>query len=455
MSLIQSILTIINPAWELHYGMVPRDGRHAYVLAGRRKGHAARIISRGDNLSAFFPFVTPLPVHTDCGTMPVALLSELLDADQPEEWVDRNEERLRPHGMTADQVQIEWAVHEQRIVAATLTAKGLDTVCASLRGKRCLLASVAVPLWDLCRLYSQQLTTPFILWKCTAAGSLLGFAADGYLQRLCMLWPDQSDLREQPGVVAAEIAAISRSLCGGETATIIMMLAGNDQSPLPASFVIHGFTLSAPPSIDGVEPRFHEPYSLALHDETHLDFAPAPDTQACRALSRRRIAALKLVRLGTAAVVAIALAMGGIAAGFQIVRSVNQQKIEPAQREFVKLSQLNRTLDSLRLVFGNQAAYLDRKSAVTDLLVAFQSVFPEGVLAEQLFIGEKETRVWSIEIMALSYSTSQIATTLTNLNAVKGVGNVRMLYSEQVRPESAKSAPTAIRMKIAAEWRDR
>jgi hypothetical protein len=106
-------------------------------------------------------------------------------------------------------------------------------------------------------------------------------------------------------------------------------------------------------------------------------------------------------------------------------------------------------------VFGNQAAYLDRKSAVTDLLVAFQSVFPEGVLAEQLFIGEKETRVWSIEIMALSYSTSQIATTLTNLNAVKGVGNVRMLYSEQVRPESAKSAPTAIRMKIAAEWRDR
>jgi hypothetical protein len=179
MSLLKTIATILNPTWELHYGVVAGGDRTAFALIGRDAKGAVRVLARGNNLSAFFPFVAPLPVHADLGCAPVVLLCEEIGEIEPEVWIDRNEARLIPRGMTADQVLIEWVADNGRIFAATITKALHAAIIAGLHPRRCAPASLAVPLWDIAMLYSRYRSEPFLLWKIGANGSLLGLVGQG------------------------------------------------------------------------------------------------------------------------------------------------------------------------------------------------------------------------------------------------------------------------------------
>lgn len=445
-----NLLLALDPHWALHLG-VARDGeRGSYVLVARR-GDAHRVLYAGSSLPALPGLARPMPIHADLGATPVTLLCEELRDEEPEAWVDRNEERVIPRGLTADRVVEEWAEHEKRMYAATITKDAHARACETIRGDRFVPASLSVPLWDLARLYSAYIEEPFILLAPGEEGSVVGCVAHGRLQRLLTFWATRREFEADPDRTAHQLTPLCHSLARGDT-RIVVVAPSAGGSMEGAKLAIEGFEMVNAPEIEGVAPRYHHAYALARHEPTHLDFAPLDDTHAATLLERARYRALKVARAALAVVVAGAAAVGLAAGALAIAEATVARKLEPVRAEIATLERHTAVRDSLTELLGRKARFIGRESIVTSMLTELQTAFPEEIWAQRIALSEKGPDKWELDILAMAYSTATIPEMMKRLGRIDGVGGIRMLYSEQTKLGRGRNAKKAVRFKVSGEW---
>jgi len=402
-------------------------------------------------------WVWPLAVNSDCGLVAVRLVRDEIAGTDPEVWADHNEERLIPAGVTADDVVTEWAADGTWIHAATVTKAALAQTTRDLKGQRFLLRSLTVPLWDLGRMYAGLLREPFIMWKCTTEGSTFAFVSDGAVAGLCSHWAGREDVVEGYAELFEQVAALLGSLSGHTAQRVVVVPTGDGADDIPDQITIPGYRVSGPPDIPGVVAEWHEPFALAVHEPTTLEFAPFADTQEARALASRRRLALNTLRGAVAALALLFIGVGVLAGGAQLAQMMLAERVRPIQADMLRLRGYEHRLDTLRQELMHKAGSIRRESIVTYLLAEFQESFPEGAWAEQIVVSERDSQSWSVDILAMALSTADVPQLLQRTKSIPGMQDVRLLYSEQTTVGGGKARrgvreKRAIRVKLEGAW---
>lgn len=448
---IKKIAAYLNPDITIRCGMVPGNGGFPFVITAVDRSGAVSVLSYGNDIRKTLHLSVPRIVNTTFTDTKTVYIRCPLGSETPDAWLDRNEDRIIPSGFTPDQIINEWDEAANVLYTATVTKASYHDYCRQLSALAVLVRSISPPLRDLSHLYSKYYTEPFILWKISDKESVLGYVKNGALQRICNLWPCIDDCDQDPESVRAALAACARSLSDGDQVLAIIPVSGRNPDPLPKGFLIPGYELRKPPTIDGLPVWFHEAYACSLHTDTHLDFASFGDTQNAAVLEKKRRRFLRAFRTITGTIAGIAALMLIIAASGWGVQKMITRRIEPLQVYINQIRFHEQRLDSLKNRYTRQTQFFHRKSSVTFLMNELQTVFPDGICAEQIDINENELRQWKMDIIALSYSTSLIPQLLSNIEKIPGISQVRLLYSEQVATENGRRHAT--KMKIECLWK--
>ncbi|MFW5775046.1 MAG: hypothetical protein ACOCW2_02045 [Chitinivibrionales bacterium] len=488
--------------------------RHVVVAVHRRKG-TVRLVGCGGRLQQSLLTLLYPSVHADCGNVPVVYISEKLHGEDPETWIDREEKRLIPWGMASDQITTEWDAQDDRICAASIRTDTLQTLVEKSRARGIMFSSLAIPLMDTARLYAQFRKDTFLLWDIAAAGSTVGYVEDGRLKQVAMHWVGQADIRNDPQQALSATVSLMQPLSENRASECIVLRdheliaeTAKKHESMPAITFTKPprVSLSPPPgdlggaskkggaslkpaasdreggafkkaAVSGVkgaelkkrgvskkvstspkktpatlDEQYHQAYALALHEQTHADFAPFEHMRDSMRLERSRRTMMGVARWAVAATIIIAVGLGAAAGGIGIARTITEKKIAPARAEITRLNRVEASHDSLRQIFDQSAQFLGRESVVTELLSGFQHAFPEGAWAEDITVAEKDTRSWDVSIIAVSYSTATIPVLIGKLEKIAGIRDVKMQYSEQTKVGSKWRKKSAVRLKLVCSW---
>jgi hypothetical protein len=450
--MIGTLAKLLNPAWEIRVGIVNEPTpRRAAVVAVR--GERSVLLRTVRDSRRVMRWVWPLGVNSDCGLAAVRLVHDEIADTEPEVWVDRNEERLIPAGVTAEEVVTEWAATATAIHAATVSSKALAGSVRDVKGQRFVLRSLGVPLWDLARLYGGVIGEPFILWKLTPEGSVFGYVEDGRLGGLCSYWIGRDELAEADSATLEQLGAALGSLGRRGTRRVVMAFSGDDAGSGAEQIALPGYEVSGPPDIEGVSPEYHEAYALAAREATTLEFAPFADIEMVRTTGRRRRLALTTLRGAVAALALLFVGVGVLAGAAQVAQLMLAGRMEPIRADIMRLREQQRRVETLRDALMRKAGSIQRESIVTYLLSAFQETFPEGAWAEQIVVSERDSRRWSVDILAMTLSTAAVPDLLQRVQDIAGMRDVRLLYSEQtVVDPKARRKTRATRVKLEGVW---
>ncbi len=440
MSVLQFIRHVFDPRYDLAWGV---DGDRVLLCA--RNGTGARVLARGAVAKRMAELFRSPVIHVDLGTTPVTFVSEELDGEG-DDWLDANRDRVRPVGLSEEDSVTEWAVHENRAFAVSLKKDSLERVCQEARFANAVIASLSAPLWNLGRLYADQVGKPFILVQTGSAGTLFGFVYEGRLVKLLTHWASEQEL---PGVPPEEIAALCTALADNKTDRIITA-PSREQNVLPEK--IPGYTVTPAPTLEGVDPSDHAAYAAASREPTRLDFTPLDDSDAARMIGEQRKRVLKWGRTALILVGGV-FALLGLAAGslFAVEHSV-RRKAAPIRRDIAEFEKEKSRLEELTTRFSGKARLLGRESAVGHVLTELQEAFPEGMWAERISVVERDSRSWDLEVIALSYSTAGIPSLIKNLEQIQGISDTRMIYSEQTQLGKRRRGKTVMRVKVGGRF---
>lgn len=450
--LFKKLFIYLDPKYNLRCGVVPVNVGFRYAVSAIDKDNKSCVLYYGNNINKALFVIPPVAVRTTLSDTKVSFIRSPLNNETTDSWIVRNEEHIYPPGFAADQVVNEWDVRDKSIYSATATKDSLRKYRDSIPEGKFILSSISVPLWDLSILYSRFISEPFVIWKITEKGSILGYVKDCRLQSLCNFWPDYEDLKKEKEKIGNELSLLIRSLTAGENISPVIPYFENEKIALPADFSIQNYNIGKPPQINSVPVQYHEVYACSLHEETHLDFANISDTQKSLTIEKKRRTFLYALKGSFITIIALSLflALGGLV--IFGIQKYTDKRARPLQTYIKQIEDGQHRLDSLKTLFRKKASFLSRESIVTYLLNELQLVFPDGVWTEQIEISETDEKKWKINIIALSYSTALIPQTLSNLEKVEGIGNIRMIYSEQVKIEKTKKR--VIKAKIEGNWKN-
>jgi hypothetical protein len=458
-------LDIFNPKAELHAGLSLDGDVYRYVLVSRRNGTAPKIILKKSGSVATMRIPFDGPVHADMGSAPVLLVRETIGDMDPEQWVDKNESRIIPTGVSSAEIENEWAVHDGTLYSGTISKKVHENVLSHLNTGKLLLASLSVPLWDLAMLYMDAFSnstasgkdakglTTFIIWKLFKDSSVLGLVEQGRLWKLCNFWAGIDDVQNNAEKTAKDLSALVKAL-SQDTAQIPIVVRAAD-SVLDTSKVasVSGCAFVNAPEMPGVSQEYHEAFALACHQNTQLDFAPYDHVHDSGSLVAMRRKVLKLA-VGFCLVLAVVVAGlavvkgGAVATGWYLGKKAgpSRQYMQQYKMETGRLALLQQTL-----VQKNK--FINQGSLLTYPITEFQTAFPEDSWAGDITFSEAASGSWNCAITAFAYSSSQIPVLLKNLAAVPGMSNVRMLYSEQTAAGRGRAGEKAIKLQIECMWK--
>ncbi len=446
-SIVNKLKTYLNPEIKLRIGAIPVQNRYRYVVTAIDNKENIHIVSYGDDITKLW-YLPPVAVHTALTDIKVSFVKDELRKEEVGTWLDRNEERIIPPGFTSDQIINEWDVQENTIYSATVTKDSFEGFKKNIPVGKLLFSSISVPLWDFALLYSRYISGPFVIWKITDNGSVLGYVKEGALHSLCNIWPDYDDIHNDAARIGTEISALIKTLTKGDSVTTVVPCSDRKGGALPSEVLIPGYTLASPPEIGGLPAHFHETYACSLHKETNLDFARFADKQKMYALEKKRHYFLKGLKCTAVSLAGVALVLLLGMLSITCLQKYTERKIEPLQLFIAQIEKGEHRLDSLKSVYLQKASFLGRESIVTFLMNELQQVFPDGTWAQHIEITEAETNMWHINTIALAYSTALIPRLLSNMEAVMGISNVRMIYSEQ----TSFGGKRAIKLKIECNW---
>ncbi len=450
----KALRILLSTKWDIHWSAVIDANSCRCMLVGRRKqNNEAVVLFNHVAAHKRCLFRWQRVVKTCVRDEPVFLVSDECAGESAERWIDRNESRIIPRGFTADQVITEWDKHGDTIFAATVTRVSLEKRRMLCQKRHLVPGSMTPPLWALARLYARCRSDDFLLWNIAATESVIGLVRGGYLRRLVTFWAGKRDLATGAIAIAEELKPLCKGLCGGEPISVIIVKGAHIRDCDNSLPYVQGFTYSEPPQIPGVAGEDHEVYALAIQEQTQVDYASIAETRAAAQVHASRALSLRIGKTAALAVCAASLLLGLFTGGLQLAETFVERRIAPVRAQIDQVNSRRAHADSLRTQFDLKTRDITGESIVTCLLSDFQTVFPDGVWAEQIGVSETSPTAWSVDLLAVSYSTANIPALLKNLGAIKGITDIRMMYSEQTAVKENRAEKKAVRVKVNCMWR--
>lgn len=449
MNLISALLTLFKRKAYLKLG-VSRTARgpvHALVAVYENEKNV--VLSCGTSLSFVARLFCPPTVNTDLGNIPVFFVAAQIGKEEPDSWIDRNEGVIIPNGLTADQVINEYIVEGEWIYSATISTNALNSVLVSqIYGT--LINALGVPLRNLAKLYGREIVTPFVLWRISAEGSVVGYIENGTLQRLVHCYVDCADLVQSPEESVTAIEGIIRSLSCGNIKVPVVIFSPERGFSFPSNCTLHDFTLKQPPSFRGIQNYCHEAYANALLGDDGHNFMPFDLVQKAFHRNKQFNLLRSTVRISVAFTVGMLLLFGVADGVLFAVGNHYRETMAKVKAEGNIILAAEKRRDVLLKEFHEKMKFETGRSHCTTMLSDLQTAFPEGSWAEAISITEIDTSIWQCEIQALSRSSGLIGNVLEALGKISGTSNARMTYSEQItQPDKSK----VIRFKVKCEWK--
>ena len=394
-------------------------------------------------------FISPPSVNGDLGSAPVFFTTADIGREDPETWIDRNEDTVLPTGVTADALVNEYAVFDSKIYSAAVAKAGRD-VALLRQYDGPPPYTMNVPLWNLARLYGEQIATPFIICKISAEGSVLGLVQGGMLQRLVNCHIDCDDCTANAAEAISVIKPLCDSLAGNTRPLPVLLFSPESTFTMPVVTSEGGFAFQTAPAIKGVSAWCHEAYANARSGSPDMNFVAFDSVRKVHKLNERfnRLrTAVRIAVIGCAAVLALFAVADGV------IRFINGKYHDQMER-FRSQSEIvfaaEKREEMLLHFYRAKVRFAEGRSHCTALLSNFQTVFPEGAWAKTISMTSNQGAALQCEIDATAYSNGLVSEAVENMRKIAGASNVRIAYSEQiVLPDGRK----AVSFKIKCEWR--
>lgn len=443
-----NLIQILRRQSSLKLGISYTDNSFRYALVCKDKNEKNKLISSGGKIPLLVRLLIPATACTDLGNTVVSVSRFQIAEQDIDNWIESNSQKSTIPGFTPDQIVTEYHVNKNEIISYTIAQKDLILFIESNPSK-IALKSLSPPLWDLADLYSKHIRIPFILWKIGKNGSVAGFINDSIVYNLCNYWIKIDDLRKNTAAVIEDAGNLFKSLCSQKTNIPVVIYSPEKDFTKPKIKQIGGYKIIPPPDITGVKIQDHEVYAAACHKESTNNFLPFTCEQKSK---RSQILWEKTLFLSRTAVTAILIAAIFLLGAFiteLVIENRTNHSLSFVKKQIGLLKSQSDARDSLFNKCKEKAAYLEQESILTNLISAFQEVFPEGMKAEEISVSEIGRKKWKVNIRALTVSSSLIGSFLSNLNNINGVNNVQMLYSEQAQISKQKNG---IRLKVECIW---
>lgn len=419
-----------------------------YALVYRGKNGKFDLIFSGNGIPIWLSCITPLFTHTDLSKIPVIINTEKIGQEDPDAWIERHDTRANTNQSDNLKEIEEYLVDGSTVYQVHLSTKARDELIQKF-GPNFQICTLSPPLWKLAGLYWERKPHPFILWKISRDGSVIGRIDNGKVEKICNFWSDTEDLQQDPHQVLQEISPLISSLSSSQKLPVIVFSPEIDFT-IPTVFSIGEIKFENPPEIKGILPQNHEVYALACHNRNELNFVPFERVQFLRSFRSIWNAAVKATRWFIYLIIISVLILLGIDKGSDLYVHLNSVRLAGVKEQIVELKNAYSERDSVMVQFKEKARFIADESKVTNLLSDFQEIFPEGMRAEEITISGNEDRSYQIDIRAIASSSGMIGTLMERLGKIQGITGCRMIYSEQI---PAQQEIKGIRVKIQANWR--
>lgn len=440
---------VLNPG-ALSIGCTRTGEGWGLVIVQADRSGECRPVAWGNGIPFFIRMLFPMTVYADLGMVPVHFVTAELDGEDPDAWIDRNEERLTPAGFTSDQITTESVVEEGVLSSVTVVTEALNRAVEELENANLPAASLLPPLVGLAELYRTSIKQPFILWYVNEHGSVLGRVEQGNVQNLCHFWADTDALSDNPDEITAAAQELAGSMCGERDACRKFILTTGN---LPPGFSKNGGDNRFVP-LPQVQPtlpqRLYSAYGNACCGDTALNLLPFHLRQQRRRLHRTFRGVLQACRILFLLLAVSSLVLGSYIGISKLLLLRDDSAMNTVNQQYAELTRAEHCGDSLRQIFARQSGLIGNESTITRLLGDLQLVFPEGGKAEEIAVTEQTADSWKVSVRAFTVSSSLLQPTVENFRNVPGCSGVRVAYSEQVREKKGKGG---IRFKLETEWK--
>jgi hypothetical protein len=447
---IKILIKILSHPETISSGLTSLNGIIRFALVKKKINTTYELLLCHDRIPWWISFFTPLVVHTDLSSAPVYLLKDNLGGEDPDVWIDQNEERIIPSGFASDQIVNEYAVDGKEIFSATVMNRDRNIVLEEYE-KKCHSISMSIPLFDIAAFYWELLQESFVLWKITPNGSTVGYVENSNVSRLVTTWPDCEDLINNTAECNICFETVLKSFAVASENVKVIIYSSEKNFILSEIKFSKGIQVVPIPYVKDIPADYHEVYAIACHKETTLNFVPFDRIQVAKRMFISWSKSCVWLRHGMLAVIVSAicllLCLGGVLL-FKNFKIKNLSEINDLV-ELINKSTARR--NSLISEIKKSGQLSGKESAVTKLISDLQIVFPEGMWSDEIDISEKGNGLWHVNIVALAKSTSLLGIFMNNVHSAKEFSDVRMVYSEQV---ISKKGEKVIKCRIESLWGD-
>ncbi len=431
----------------IRFGVATADDAITFCVVAR-KGSGDIPLVWGTGIPAVLRLLIPAIAHADMGPVPQRVVFEPLGSEDPDRWIDRNEARIVPQGFTAERIVNEYAVDGPVIISVSVEMQAFARRVEALE-REVTLTALLPSLQGLAWAYRAACDSPWILWKVDRNGSVYAKIDRGSVIDLCHFWAGSAALASDTATVLPAAGELLESIGGSERPLPVMFWTMEDGPRPPGDFFTNMRQLPVP-EIKGLPRGFHEAYGNAITPDGRVQLLPFEKRRAAQKEFRLWHMSLTVFRVATIGLIALAAIAGSSIAVSRFLVARDRTAMKSIDEAYAAVTGARRTLDSLGILFREKSELIAGESAVTRLLCDLQRAFPEGVRAEELVIDERAADTWGFAVRAFTVSSALMQPFLANLQAIPGMRDVRLVYSEQV---AAKEKNPGIRFKIEAEWR--
>ena len=436
----------INPQ-KISCGMTCHNGVMRFAAVKKSINGTIELVYTDDKIPWWVSFCTPVLVHTDFSLAPVLFRRQNIGEEDPDTWLVKNEESIIPAGFTTDQIVNEYVSDKSELLSATVIKSERERLLDNLE-TQCTPLSIGVPLWDLANLYGKKINEPFILWKITADGSVIGYVENAKLVKLLNAWPDYEDLAAAFEDCKSYIASIVNSLDDSVDRIKVIVYSSDKKINISEIKLDDRIEFISIPVIKDVPVKYHEAYAIACAGEPSINLLPFEKIQNAKKVQSLWFNTSLWLRRGVLGVGISAVVLALLLLGIGVFKNLRNNDLAEIHEKVELVNSLTAKRDSLKSEIKRTGKLSGKESIVTSLLSDLQTIYPEGMWSDEIDINKTE-KGWEVITIAFAKSTGLLGIFMNNVHKTKGFSDIRMVYSEQILLRGEK----VIKCRIECLWR--
>lgn len=435
---------------KLRVGRSGHPEKSRFTIVKKDDDGKEELLGWGDKVPLAVKMILPLYVRTDTGNLPIVMLSETIGNEDPDEWIDRNEEKVIPKGFTSDQVVTDFAVDGECIIAVTAVSEARERLLVEYNSREGEVTHLLPPLQGLAEVAGRKIKGIWFIWKIDSRGSVIVRVESGKVVDVCHYWADNEQLEKNPTATVEGILPLIRSMANDQERPKVLHWMPEYNKNETNAVTLSGCEMIDLPEDKAVPETYMEAYGNAVCSDDTVQLLPFGRWQKGKQKMAAWCKAMFVLRVACMILAILAVVAGSYIGLSRFIVYRDRVSMKDVDRMYAEVIHASTQLDSLRQRFEKKAAILAGESRITTLLSELQEVLPDGVRTEELAIAERSEELWKLDIIAFTKSSSLMQPMMTRLGKVTGVRDVRMAYSEQV---GKKKSDRGIRFKLEATWR--